>query len=428
MSNEIPKGRKSRLFSMAAKIAMQQGQKYLKNNPDSKLHILMKQADTLVSTVGQLKGAAMKAVQTITVEGQDFLPPEVMQILEKLQSQAPPISNEVLMKELKEQLGEEKFSRLENLSTDPIASASIGQVYQATINGEPVVVKIQYPGVAESVDEDIDTLKKLLKGLLLVSGKTIDFNDLMEEVRRVLKLETNYEYELKSLQKYKELFKGSNYHIPDVYPEFSTKKVIVMSKEEGLEFGEWVKTNPEPEKKKKISDDLLFLFIKEFFENKLVQTDPNPANFLVNEKGEMVLLDFGATLEFDEAFIKEYQKLVRVVFSKNRKDILSHVLEMGLIKPQESNEAKDAFVEFLILSLHPFKDELQPFDFANKDYADLIRQEAFKFSKLLKYSAPPKKLIFLNRKLGGVFNLLKKMDVKADLTEFKKIMLEKDFV
>lgn len=425
--NEIPKSRKSYLFKMAAKMAVQQGKKYLNSHPDSKLKLLLSQADTLVRHVGRLKGAAMKAVQTLSIEGQDFLPPEVIEVLEKLQSQSEPIANEVVLELLKQELGPEKMSELRELDEKPIAAASIGQVYQAQYQQQDVVIKVQYPGVAESVDEDIDALKKILNLFLVVLQKRIDINDLMEEVRRVLKFETDYKRELESLERYKKMFEGSDYIIPKVYPELSTSKVLTMSKQEGLEFSQWLKTKPSQERRNKIALQLLNLYVKEFFENKFVQTDPNPANFLINQQDQLVLLDFGATIDFDDTFVKHYQELIRTVFSKNRQAIKEQVLKLGFIKDKEEPQVQDAFVDFLLLSLAPFEDSRQPFDFANDDYSSEVRTKALSFSRQLKHSAPPKQLIFLHRKLGGIFMLLKKMEVQMDLSEFKKIILGNRF-
>ncbi len=425
--NEIPKARTSRLFKMAAKMAVQQGRKYLEQKPESRLKYMLEQAETLVSHVGVLKGAAMKAVQFLSIEGEDFLPPEVIEVLEKLQSQAPPIKTEVLLEQIKIELGEDLFSQLKNLSNEPIAAASIGQVYSAEFAGKSVVIKVQYPGIAESVDSDINALKKLLQALLVVNRKKVNFEEFMEEIRRVLKLETDYREEEKSLIRYKELFTGTEYIIPTVYEQFTTQKVLVMSKENGLEFSEWLKSDPDEEQKQKVADQLLNLFIREFFDNRLVQTDPNPANFLITQEGQMVLIDFGATLDFEKDFVQEYQKMVRQVFSKDRVEILKLALEIGYLDPRESKMSQDLFVDFLLMSLEPFEEQNQPFDFSDSEYTKKIRSQALKFSRQLKYSAPPKKLIFLNRKLGGIFLLLKKMKMKEDLTDFRKMMVEKTY-
>ena len=425
--NEIPRSRKSYLLRMAAQVAVQQGKKILQADPETRLQTLLEQAHVVVNHVGKLKGAAMKAIQSLSIEGADFIPPEVIQVLEKLQSQAPPIKSEVLMDQLKKELGEEKFSLLKHISEKPIASASIGQVYKAQFNDQDVVVKIQYPGVAESVDEDIDTLSTLLKGLLVVSGKKVRFGELMEEVRRVLKMETDYLHEMENLIRYKKGFDGSEYIIPDVFPEMTTSKVLTMSYQEGLEYTEWLKTNPTDDQRKAVAKQLLSLYNKEFFENRLVQTDPNPANFLINKDNKMVILDFGATLEFDLEFVKEYQTLVRTVFSEDRDKILEQVYTMNFLDSREDKECQDMFIDFLLLSMTPFDLKHQPFDFGDSEYSQTVRTEAMKFSRKLVYSAPPKKLIFLHRKLGGIFMLVKKMNIKADLTEFREIMLDKDF-
>ncbi len=425
-NGNIPKARKTYLFKMAAQMAVKQGQKYLTRNPDSRFTNLLQQAEILVSHVGRLKGAAMKAVQTLSVEGYDFLPPEVIEVLERLQSQAPPLPSYILKEEIRSQLGDEKFALLTDISVEPIAAASIGQVYEATYKGQPVIIKVQYPGVAESVDADIDTLKRLIKGLLIVTQKKIQTDDLMEEARRILKLETDYRNEEKSLLLYKSLLTDTDYRVPSVYGEFTTAKVIVLSKEEGLEFSSWLKTSPPMGEKNKVAEQLLGLYIKEFFENRLVQTDPNPANFLI-DKGQLVLLDFGATVPFEVSFVQAYQKLLKSVFLGNREEILANVFAMDMLDSRESIETQNAFVEFLSYSLVPFDPKLQPFDFSDDEYSFEVRQEAMRFSRMLKYSAPPKTLIFLHRKLGGIFMLLKKLGVRADLVPYRDMILNNTY-
>ena len=130
----IPKSRTTSLLSMAAKVALKEGKNILQKHGDKRLLNMMEQADIIVKHVGQLKGAAMKAVQMMTVELHDLIPPEVLSIFEKLQSQDPPLSDELMIANLRKELGDELFSQLENISSEPLASASIGQVYQAQEN------------------------------------------------------------------------------------------------------------------------------------------------------------------------------------------------------------------------------------------------------------------------------------------------------
>ncbi len=426
-SSLIPKSRKGHLFKMAARVALKQSEKFLSSDHTKKLQVLIDQADIVVNHVGRLKGAAMKAVQTISVEGYDFLPPEVIAVLEKLQSQAPPVDPKIMHEQILQELGEERFAQLKNLRTEPLAAASIGQVFAAQYRGEDVVVKVQYPGVAESVDEDIDTLKSILKTFVFLANKKVDIEDLMEEARRVLKLETDYLHELKSLKKYGDNFKGSDYIIPKAYPKMTTRKVILLSHEEGQEFSQWLKTNPKTESKQKIAEQLLRLYIKEFFENKLVQTDPNPANFLINKNNQLVLLDFGATVDFDSEFVKFYQRLLRAVFANDRDEIVKQVFELQFLSNKESDETRKLFIDFLIFSLSPFDPKVQPFDFSSPTYSNEVRRRALLVTRALKFSAPPKQLIFLHRKLGGIFMLLKQLDAKADLMFFRNLVIENDY-
>ena len=420
----IPKSRTSSLFSMAAKIALKEGKTLLQNSTEKRLAKMMSQADIVVKHVGQLKGAAMKAVQMISIEAQDLLPPEVIAILEKLQSQAPPLPNDLMIKSIRDELGDELFSKLENLSTDPIASASIGQVYEACFEGKPVVVKVQYPDIATSIDSDLNTLKKLISTLNFITNKKINLDEIFSEVKRILIQETNYKNEAKLLKLYKNGFESSHdYTIPSVFEEFSTERIIVLSKEEGIEISQWINSYPNQESKERIGSLLLNLYMKEFFDNQLVQTDPNPANFLVTEDLKLVLLDFGATISYSDKFVQEYRALIRSVFLEDKESLLQTILKLNLISEKESKEAQSAFVDFLKLSVHPFSEDLQPFDFSQSEYSDEVRKSALVFTRLLKYSPPPKELIFLHRKLGGLFQLLRKLAITADLSEFRHRVL-----
>lgn len=422
---EIPRRRTSSLLSMAAKLAFKESKNFVQSKAEKRLSTMLSQAETVVQHVGQLKGAAMKAVQMITIESQDFLPPEVIKVLEKLQSQAPPIDDETMKTLLKKELGEVLFSKLENLSDKPIAAASIGQVYQARLNGKDVVVKVQYPGIAESVDSDLAILKKIIKTLLFVSNKRIDIDELFEEVTRILKLETDYKNEAESLLKYAKNFEGSEkYRIPKIYNEFTTHKVLVMSKEEGLEFTPWFETSPSRSEKDSLGYSLLNLYIKEFFENQFVQTDPNPANFLINEDSQLVLLDFGATLNYTKKFEQDYRALLKTVFQKNDSAILKKLIELGFVSEKESDSTQKDFVDFMKISALPFDEDQQPFEFAKTEYSNDVRGKALDLSRKLKFSAPPKNIIFLHRKLGGIFLLLKKLEVQIDLSPFREMILE----
>src|SRR5690606_16812085 len=151
------------------------------------------------------KGAAMKAGQLLSLDSSDFLPPEALEILSKLQSEAKPTDTAVMKRVLLEELGKEKYGHIREFSDEPIAAASIGQVHKATLsNGAALAIKIQYPGVADSIDSDLAILRGIAQSFIKVSGKKFEIDETFAEVRDVLKNETNYRLELAHAEKYRE--------------------------------------------------------------------------------------------------------------------------------------------------------------------------------------------------------------------------------
>lgn len=425
----IPKYRTASLLSMAAKVALRQGSHLLAGSREDRIKKMVHQAEIIVKHVGLLKGAAMKAIQMLTIDGQDFLPPEVIRILEKLQSQAPPIDNGIILETLKKEIGEDKFSQISFESETPIAAASIGQVYSASIDNQSVIIKVQYPGVAESVDSDLQTLETLIKSLIYLFGKNIDTKDLFAEIERVLKMETNYLLEAESAEKYRELFQDlTQYQVPRVFRDYTTRLVIAEERMGGLEFSQWLAQSPSCNDKEKVARMLLDLFMYEFFRFGLVQTDPNPANFLITADLKIALIDFGATISYEKTFVSSYKELLTLIFDGSDHQILGKVVDMGFLSEKESDQTNKLFVEFLKLSMRPFKKELQPFDFSEAEYSQNVRTHVMQLTKSLKYSPPPKKLFFLHRKLGGIFLLLRQLGVQIDLSNYRDIFTSVDIV
>lgn len=382
-----------------------------------KLANQVQQAKIIVAELGKLKGAAMKAGQLLSLELQDYLPPEVIAILQELQNRAPKVD----------------FSELESiipknpgiLSVDPkpMATASIGQVHSARLklgDGREVaaVLKIQFPGVAESVQSDVAILKSLVTGLLKLSFKSISFDDVFTEVQSVLVLETDYRHEAKMCARYRALAgsSGAGYRVPEVYPEFSDHRVLALSHEKGLTLSDWLKTSPSLEKRIHFGNLFLDLYFLEFFEWGLVQTDPNFGNFLIDESTmQLVLLDFGATREYKPEFIRIYRKLLIDAFEGRKTEAMRQSFDMGLLNEKESDEVKEVFWRLLLQTLEPFRPEMQPFSFVGKRHVDETRKILLQMIPMLKHSAPPRDLLFLHRKLGGVYQAIKALGLEMDL-------------
>lgn len=381
------------------------------------------QARWIAEHLSELKGAAMKAGQLLSIDAGDYFPPEAMQILSKLQASAEPIDFDQIRKVLVEDLGEARLADFDNLSIVPDAAASIGQVHRATLDGKDVAIKVQYPGVAESVDSDLKILKTLANSFVGLTGRSMDLDPLFAEFRRVLEQESDYRVERALLKEYAEgLASDSRFRVPKVYDSHSSRRVLTMSWERGATLDVWLRSRPSAERRLEIAKAILDLFVLEFYKWGLVQTDPNFANFLIGSdekhRDTLVLLDFGATLKYPEEFRNRYKMVLRAMGSRDPALIIQEGERFGLINSKESDEAKQLFVDLLLLSAEPFSADKQPFQFEDSDYARRTREAGAKFAKSLKFSPPPQSILFLHRKLGGIFNFVRKLDVKLDLRPY----------
>lgn len=408
--------RSSKLMAVAARVGTSEITRRIA--PWSSARERARQAKLIAEALSQLKGAVMKAGQLLSLQTEDLLPDEVTKVLSRLHSDAEPIDFERMRAVVEAELGPQ-YESLTNLNATPLAAASIGQVHLGQVDDTKVAIKIQYPGVAESIDSDIAALRKLVGALLGLSGRSINMEMVFDEFKEVLYRETDYRIERESMETYRAMLAHDDrFVVPRAFESLSTERVLTMTYERGVSLFEYLETKPSIRERERLAVALLDLYCIELFEEGLVQTDPNPGNFLVRDDGRLVLLDFGAALPYDAAFRKNYVELLRTLNSRDRDRIIEAGLANQFIDARESQETKDHFADLLLLALEPFQAELQPFDFTDADYAKRSRQIGADFSRSLRYSPPPKQLLFLHRKLGGLFNIIKRMEVKMDLSPY----------
>ena len=384
----------------------------------------VKQAKIITENLSELKGAAMKAGQFLSIDASDLLPPEAAEVLRGLQADAKAMPFETVETVLREDLGERGLARLEGLETEPRAAASIGQVHGAWVDGTEVAVKVQYPGVAESIPSDLAMLQKLASTFLYASRRKIALDEVFAELQSILELEADYRHEAESLATYRQfLADDSRYRVPQPIAELCTERVLVMEWVRGEPLGRWTARRPPIEERTRVARALLDLYCSEFFDWGFVQTDPNPANFLVQDDS-LVLLDFGATLSYEDSFRRAYVELLRTLRTGDDPQVIDAGIEFGILDAREPEEARRWFVAMMRAATQPFSPELQPFEFSNPDYQKEIRQIVFSFVQALRYTPPPRRLIFLHRKLGGLFNILKGLEVTIDLEPYWQRMIE----
>ena len=412
--------RTSRLLKMAGSIATEEFKRRIQKKDGQMPTLLnMSQVQFLVQELAHLKGAAMKLGQMLSLEARDYFPEEICQILDQLQANASFLDYSHINGILKSDL-REKVLDLSQISQRPIAAASIGQVHTAFLHeGKEVAIKVQYPGIRDSIHSDVKVLGSLLKTVAVLMRKQVDLNDLIEEFSEIFIQEADYEQEARLTKLYQAKAEGMpELVIPEIYSDYCSPRVLTMSFEPGMRLYDWLqKEQPHQELREFYGKLILDLYTREFCEWGLVQTDPNLGNFHFRPKDRtLVLLDFGATKSYDLSFRSQYSRLVVATLKSDRKKVLSIGQEMGLISPKESQEAQALFEELLFESMYPIT--LPEYDFGESDYPERMRNISRRFVQALKFSPPPRQLIFLHRKLSGIFYILRGLKVKLPLKQY----------
>ncbi len=424
-----PRSAWSRSLGLAKLAARVAGEELLGRVDQVKTRI--EQTRLLVEELGRLKGAALKAGQFLTLELREHLPPEANLILQKLQDAVTPVIYAEIDRILQRELGPGLRGRVEALSETAIAAASIGQVHSARLrfqDGTSVeaVLKVQYDGIRESIESDLAVLRRISTVMMALGGKKGDLEPMFREIQAVLVSETDYLLEARNLESYRERLAtrpdlAARVRIPKLHPEFSTGKVLALEHMRGVPLEAWIRAKPSLEHRQRMGDLLLELHWAEFAEWGFVQTDPNPGNFLVTEEnGEpaLVLLDFGSMKEFSPGFRNEYFSLLQMTVHGTEQEFVEGFIRMGMLDAKEDAETRQAFAEMVRHSMCLFEPARQPVDFTDPEYMKQSKDLALAFIRRSKHTAPPESLLFLNRKISGLYRLLGLLGVRQDLTPY----------
>lgn len=413
---EIPKiksglfGRQLRLL----RLGIGAGAKLLSERPEdipgALRATLSSEVDRLVNELGSMKGPVMKMGQMLSLYSADFLPPVLQSILAKLEHQSYFLS----FSEIRKNIPDEIAQKLE-IEETPLAAASLGQVHRARRGDETLALKIQYKGVRRAIDSDLKTLRYLLKlGRFL--PKFGDLDPLFEEVREMLYLESDYQRELLHTQSFKKLLAGNEtFYVPEVYPELSSDKVITFEFVEALGVREAAEVLS-PETKNALGEAILELLFQEIFSWKLVQTDPNPGNYFLREsdgKWQWVLFDFGATKEIDDSLRALYAGFIRAVVEQDAEAFIELLQKRQYIEADSlSVEAQALLEEYLLILSGPFNQGV--YDWGASDVYERTLRILPRLLKEFTLKNPPKEVVFVDRKIGGLFFLLKILGAKFD--------------
>ena len=267
----------------------------------------------IFDSMTQMKGAFMKLGQMLSLQAHT-LPEPYLRRLAELQWEAPPMHGTLMRMQFRNETGKSPEEVFQDFEREPFAAASLGQVHRARLQtGEPVAVKIQYPGIARSIDSDFANLTAMLSTIRLSREQFGEVWDAVEEVRQHFHREVDYVQEADTLEEFRRLLRDrDDVRIPRVYRDHSTARVLTMEYIPGKHLREYLKGSPPQEERDAIGERLLDLFFRQAFDFGLLHADPHPGNYLFLPGGRIGLLDFGCSKKFDPAFIEEHKKLFRI--------------------------------------------------------------------------------------------------------------------
>ena len=377
-------------------------------------------AARVAEQLSQLRGAAMKLGQMISMDAGDMLPPEWTAILARLRDNAYHMPPAQLDRVLAAEWGRDWRRRFAHFQAHPIAAASIGQVHRARLpSGEELAIKVQYPDVRDSMDSDVDNVATLLR----VSGlipKELDIVPLLGEAKRQLREEADYLREGAMMERYAERLAGDPaFVVPKLYPELTTANVLAMDFLSGVPV-ESLETAPQ-EVRDGAMRSLVAQVLRELLDWGLMQTDPNFANYRwqpdtgEENGGRLVLLDFGATREVPAATAEGYRRLLAAVLSGDRAAVRGAALSAGFLG-EAAVARHEGPVDRMIDAILGELARGDPFDFGDRAFVSTLRDEGVSLARDREtWHLPPADTLFVQRKISGTALLAARLKARVEV-------------
>lgn len=365
--------------------------------------------------LSQLRGAAMKLGQMISMDAGDMLPPELATILGRLRERAYHMPPPQLQQVLAAHWGKDWRRRFARFGATPIAAASIGQVHKAvTHDGRTLAIKVQYPGIRASIDADVDNVATLLR-MTGMTPKEIDIAPLLAEAKRQLHEEADYVREGAQMQRYAALLADDpRFIVPVLDAEFTSGEVLAMSFIEGTAI-DALDDAPQDERNRVVTA-LIELVLRELFEFGVMQTDPNFANFRYQrDTGKLVLLDFGATRDVTPATVEGYRGLLTAGLNGDRDAVARAAVAAGFLGDQ-ALERHPALIGRMIDIIMAEMNRPGAFDFGDRAFVGVLRDQGIEIGQdRAAWHLPPIEMLFAQRKISGTALLAARLKAKVDV-------------
>ncbi|MCF1422747.1 ABC1 kinase family protein [Mangrovimonas futianensis] len=418
--------RAGKLVSTGAKVGVNYlkyyGDKITKTEEEARENLDKNNAEDIYDSLKQLKGSALKVAQMLSME-KNILPRAYVEQFSLAQFSVPPLSAPLVNKTFKSYFGKSPEDLFDSFNPNSVNAASIGQVHEAEKDGKKLAVKIQYPGVAESISSDLAMVKPIAIKMFNIKGK--DSDKYFKEVENKLLEETNYELELRQSREMAEACMHiPHLKFPNYYEELSSNRIITMDYMNGEHLSDFVKHNQNQELSNQLGQALWDFYMYQIHVLKKVHADPHPGNFLVSNEGDLVVLDFGCIKTIPEDFYVPYFELAEPHNLNNPEFFKDKLYELEILKPEDGPKEieffSQMFYEMLSLFTQPIQEET--FDFSNADFFNQIAALGEKYAKntqirKMNGNRGSEHFIYINRTFFGLYNLM--FDLKSQNVKIK---------
>ncbi len=424
--------RASRILRTGAKVSGNYVKHYSKKilNPDldkSELH--QDNAADIYKSLSELKGSALKVAQMISME-KNLLPRAYSDQFSLSQYNVPPLSYPLVVRSFQRHFKKGPTEIFDEFSPQAVHAASIGQVHKATWQGKKLAVKVQYPGVADSVSSDLKMVKPL--AIRLLGLKNEDLSRYFKEVEERLLEETNYTLELDHCEEISASCQGlSGLCFPSCYRELSSARILTMDWLEGQHLKDFLATNPSAEIRNRIGQTLWDFYNYQVHKLQVVHADPHPGNFLIQEDGTVGVLDFGCVKVIPKEFYDHYFHLLNKDVTDSEEKTIAVFLALDLLMETDSPEQQrivlDVFSKMARVLSRPFHHD--SFDFSKKDYFDEIFRLSEEFNNLKKLrqiniARGSQHGIYINRTYFGLYSLLHELKAEIEIKKTREMIFE----
>lgn len=399
--------------------------KKLVNSETSKDELDQDNAEDIYDGLKSLKGSALKVAQMLSME-KNLLPRAYVEKFSLSQFSVPPLSAPLVRRTFKKYLSKYPEDIFDSFEKDSINAASIGQVHKAKKDGKELAVKIQYPGVAESISSDLALVKPIAVRMFNLKGK--DSEKYFKEVENKLIEETNYILELNQSE---EITKACaaipNIEFPEYYQHLSSERILTMDWMKGKHLSEFAKTDFDSALGNKLGQALWDFYMFQIHRLRKVHADPHPGNFLVSANETLIAIDFGCIKEIPDEFYNPYFELAKEENINNDEIFMEKLYELEILTPTDSKKEleffKALFKEMLTLFTSPFQKE--EFDFGSGSFWSQIADLSERYSKdeqirKMNGNRGSKHFLYMNRTFFGLYHLLHDLKAKVEVNDFRK--------